>query len=58
MKILTEQEKKLIIDSGLFDAEWYLEKYQDVQKVGIPLPRCRKTSGIHGHYQKARGISL
>jgi glycosyltransferase involved in cell wall biosynthesis len=30
-----EQERQLIIDSGLFDAEWYSEKYKDVPKVGI-----------------------
>ena len=47
MRTLTENERKLLIDSGLFDAEWYLEKYQDVQKVGLaPLEHFLRIGGF------------
>lgn len=35
MKTLTAQERQLVIDSGLFDAEWYLATYRDVASVGL-----------------------
>ena len=35
MRTLTESERQLIADSGLFDADWYAEKYRDVGIVGL-----------------------
>ena len=35
MRTLTESEKQLIRDSGLFDAVWYAEKYPDVAATGF-----------------------
>jgi hypothetical protein len=35
MPSLSAQEIKLISDSGIFDAEWYAEKYPDVGLVGL-----------------------
>jgi len=47
MKTLTDSERQLIRDSGLFDGEWYAEKYPDVGLVGIdPLEHFVRI-GIH-----------
>ena len=35
MKTLTESERQLIRDSGLFDAAWYAAKYPDVAATGL-----------------------
>jgi glycosyltransferase involved in cell wall biosynthesis len=35
MRTLTESERQLIRDSGLFDAAWYAEKYRDVAATGL-----------------------
>ena len=35
MRTLTDNERQLIADSGLFDADWYAEKYRDVGIVGL-----------------------
>ena len=47
MRTLTESERQLISDSGLFDAAWYSEKYPDVGMVGLdPLEHFLRI-GIH-----------
>ena len=35
MRTLTENEKQLIRDSGLFDAAWYAKKYRDVAATAL-----------------------
>jgi glycosyltransferase involved in cell wall biosynthesis len=35
MATLTDQDKQLIKDSGLFDAVWYFKRFADVAKVGL-----------------------
>jgi len=35
MRTLTDSERQLIIDSGLFDAEWYSKKYRDIAATGL-----------------------
>jgi GT2 family glycosyltransferase len=35
MRTLTESDRQLIRDSGLFDAAWYAEKYPDVAATGL-----------------------
>lgn len=35
MRTLTESERQLIADSGLFDAVWYAKKYRDVAATGL-----------------------
>ena len=35
MRTLTDNERQLIRDSGLFDAAWYAEKYRDVAATGL-----------------------
>jgi hypothetical protein len=35
MRSITKSEQQLIIDSGLFDAGWYAEKYRDVAATGL-----------------------
>ncbi|NDA98004.1 MAG: hypothetical protein EBY31_02205 [Flavobacteriia bacterium] len=35
MRTLAENERKLITDSGLFDAAWYASTYPDVAATGL-----------------------
>lgn len=35
MKTLTENERKLIMDSGIFDAVWYAATHRDVASMGL-----------------------
>jgi glycosyltransferase involved in cell wall biosynthesis/GT2 family glycosyltransferase/SAM-dependent methyltransferase len=35
MRTLNENDRKLITDSGLFDAVWYSKRFADVAKVGL-----------------------
>jgi glycosyltransferase involved in cell wall biosynthesis len=47
MRTLTETERKLIMDSGIFDAVWYSNRFADVAMVGLdPLEHFLRI-GIH-----------
>ena len=67
MRTLTENERKLIIESGLFDPQWYSATYRDVAAMGLePLehylrigiyagrPPCPLFDGKHYFYQFAQ----
>jgi hypothetical protein len=47
MRILTEAERRMVVDSGLFDPAWYSERYPDVALTSFaPLEHFLRVGGF------------